>query len=132
MSFKVIIAGSRNLSDYELVKNYCSSVLKNKTDIEVVSGSCDCGTVTFVRSDGTKVYGADGLGERFAMEHGYSVKLFPADWKRYGKFAGYSRNRDMGHYAEALIAFWDGISKGTNLMINIARDLKLLVRVKLY
>ena len=35
----------------------------------------------------------------------------------------------MGEYAEGLVAFWDGISKGTKHMINIAKEKNLKIRV---
>ena len=37
----------------------------------------------------------------------------------HGKKAGYLRNVDMAEYADALVAFWDGKSKGTGHMIDI-------------
>ena len=76
--------------------------------------------------------GADTLGKRFAEELGYSVKMFPADWKKYGRRAGPVRNQQMGEYADALIAFWDGISHGTKNMIDYAMSKGLKVRVVRY
>lgn len=71
--------------------------------------------------------GADKLGEQFARTSGYLLSEFPAQWNEYGKRAGYIRNEKMAEFAiendniGALIAFWDGTSKGTNYMINIAK-----------
>ena len=49
------------------------------------------------------------LGEQYAKEHGIPLVLFPADWDRYGKRAGYIRNDKMARYASEkdgiLIAF---------------------------
>jgi hypothetical protein len=45
-----------------------------------------------------------------------------ADWDTYGKSAGYRRNADMAKYSDAVVCFWDGVSKGTKHMIDLARQ----------
>lgn len=113
--FKVIIAGSRSFNDYEKLKSFCDSVLINKTEIEIVSGCC--------------IRGADKLGELYAKERNFCLSLFPADWDKYGKSAGVIRNKDMADYADALIVFWDGVSKGTKNMIKMAEKKNLSIKV---
>jgi predicted Rossmann fold nucleotide-binding protein DprA/Smf involved in DNA uptake len=112
--FKVIIAGSRSFNDYEKLKDFCDKVLINQTEIEVVSGNAA---------------GADRLGERYAKEKGHSLKIFKADWDKYNKKAGVLRNQEMANYADALIAFWDGKSKGTEDMIKKAKKQNKKVRI---
>jgi hypothetical protein len=129
---KVIIAGGRDFSDYALLKEKCDYYLQNQKDIEIVSGSCSTGVHTFTTKYGVKVYGADGLGERYAKEKGYHVKSFPAEWNKYANSAGRIRNEKMAEYADCLIAFWDGISRGTKDMINKAKKYHLSLRVILY
>lgn len=114
---KVIIAGSRNFNDYEKLCVFCDKILCNQTNIEVVSGTAN---------------GADKLGEKYANERGYSIKQFPADWDKYGKGAGFRRNSQMAEYADALIVFWDGLSKGTKHMIDLARRSNLKIKVKYF
>lgn len=114
---KVIIAGGRDFKDYNRLKEVCDKILINQNKIEIVSGTAG---------------GADTLGERYAQEKGYEVKKFPAKWDEYGKKAGYLRNQEMGEYADGLIAFWDGQSKGTKHMIDIANKNGLKVRVISY
>jgi hypothetical protein len=111
---KVIIAGSRDFDDYEILRSYCDHVLQNQTDIEIVSGTAK---------------GADHLGERYGIEKGYRIKRFPADWKKLGKSAGYVRNEEMAKYGDALIAFWNVNSKGTENMINLANKYNLKIRI---
>ena len=48
------------------------------------------------------------------------VMRFPANWKKYGKKAGPIRNETMAKNAEGLVAIWDGQSRGTTSMINLA------------
>lgn len=116
--FRVIIAGSRSLEDYELVKAYADFKLSNVEDeIEIVSGAAS---------------GADALGERYAKEKGFRIKRFPAEWDKYGRRAGPMRNRLMAEYADALLAYWDGESKGTANMIKEAQARGLKVGIKRY
>jgi len=109
---KVIIAGSRNVTDYNLL---LQAIAKSGLEItEVVSGACR---------------GVDAMGERYAAEHKLPCKKFPADWDQYKNAAGPIRNKQMAVYGEALIAIWDGESRGTKNMIDEARgqDLKVYV-----
>lgn len=70
---KVIIAGSREFSDFALLYSECDKILDGLSDVEIVSGTAR---------------GADKLGEHYAKLKGYQVKQFPADWSK-GKSAGY-------------------------------------------
>ena len=76
--------------------------------------------------------GADSLGEKFAADHNLKCELHPADWKRHGRAAGPIRNEEMAEVSDALIAFWDGKSRGTRSMIEIARRKGLQVAVVRY
>jgi len=107
---KLIIAGSRNFTNYKKLAQECDQFLNGQTNIEIVSGTCK---------------GADQLGEKYAKEREYKLTKFPADWNKYGKSAGPKRNQQMANYTDALIAFWDGKSKGTKHMIEMAKQSKL-------
>ena len=116
--FKVIIAGGRDFNQYDVLTSLCEIVLKNHiTNLEIVSG-------------GAK--GADKLGEDYAKAYGYDIKVFPANWNKHGKSAGPIRNKQMAEYADALIAFWDGKSRGTKNMINNAKTLGLKIKIHYY
>lgn len=109
---KTIIAGSREITDFNLVED---AVKQSGFELtEVVSGTAR---------------GVDRLGEQWAEKHGVPVKRFPADWDKYGKAAGHIRNAEMADYANALVALWDGQSRGTKNMINTARKKGLTVYV---
>ena len=112
--YKVVIAGGRDFADYKLLKSKCDLLLQNHKRIEIVSGCAN---------------GADSLGERYASEHNYPIKQFRANWSELGKAAGYIRNEVMAEYADAVICFWDGKSKGTEHMINLANKHLKPVRV---
>jgi Protein of unknown function (DUF2493). len=114
---KVIIAGGRKFNDYSLLSSVCDHMLQNQEEIEIVSGTAG---------------GADRLGERYAEEKGYKLTKFPADWEKFGKGAGYIRNKQMAEYADALIVFWDGESSGTKHMINLAKKEGIKVKIVRY
>lgn len=120
MTFKVIIAGGRDFSDYSLLKARVDAALRTKSQthkIVIISG---------------KARGADSLGERYAAERGYEISAHPADWEQYGKAAGYRRNAEMAQEGDALIAFWDGKSRGTKHMIDLAEKHGCLIRIVNY
>lgn len=95
---------------------------------ELLIAIAECGwTPTTVISGNAR--GADRLGEWWAAKHQVPCEKFPADWVLFGKSAGYRRNEVMADNAEALIALWDGQSKGTKHMIDIARRKGLRVYV---
>lgn len=73
--------------------------------------------------------GADSCGERWASVHELPVKTFLPDWNQHGKSAGIVRNVEMALYADALVAFWDGQSRGTKHMIDYANKQGLKVKV---
>jgi hypothetical protein len=113
---KVIIAGGRTFNDYNLLCQICDKALSLQSEIEIVSGTAN---------------GADKLGEKYAEKKGYTIKRFPANWNM-GRSAGYKRNEEMAQYADALIAFWDGKSKGTKHMIDLANKYRLKIKVIIY
>ena len=67
-------------------------------------------------------FGADSLAERWARENRIELLVFLPDWEQFGKSAGYKRNIQIIESADAVIAFWDGQSKGTQHSINLAKD----------
>ena len=114
---RIIIAGGRDFNDYKTLCGVCDYMFQKQKEIEIVSGTAN---------------GADKLGEQYANEMGYPIKQFPADWDKHGKKAGYLRNKEMAEYADALLALWDGKSKGTKSMIDLAKKNNLKVRVVRY
>jgi predicted Rossmann fold nucleotide-binding protein DprA/Smf involved in DNA uptake len=109
---KVIIAGGRDILDYKLVLN---AIRESKFDItEVVSGMAK---------------GVDTLAVQYANENDLVITPFFADWNTHGRAAGPIRNRQMAEYGDALIAIWDGESRGTKNMIEEATKRKLQVFV---
>ena len=114
---KTIIAGSRTILDYEVVKEFIDSLDLEIT--EVVSG---------------KARGVDTLGEQYADEYNIPIRYFPADWKKHGKAAGPIRNEEMIDYVGTggqVIVIWDGESRGSLSTIRLAKakGSKLYIKV---
>jgi hypothetical protein len=74
--------------------------------------------------------GADKLSAEVAKELGYTIESYPADWNTYGKAAGPIRNQLMiEQKPDLVIAFWDGISRGTADMLNKATKAKVNIQI---
>lgn len=122
---KLIIAGGRDFKDEILaMKSFIDFASEVNTKLSKVN------PITEIVSGGAR--GADRVGEFIAKCNNIPVKRFIPDWDGLGKKAGHVRNREMGNYADALLAFWDGQSKGTKGMIDYATKKGLIVKVVLY
>lgn len=114
---KVIIAGSRTITDYQKVKeiiDHCVKKYKIQLDM-IVSGHAE---------------GIDKLGERYAKEYAIDLAIFPANWQKHKKSAGPYRNCLMLDYVRTnggLIAIRANNSVGTTHMIGVSKKAKLLV-----
>lgn len=108
------MAGSRSIKDRAVVEE---AVEEAPFDVdEIVHGACRVGV--------------DKSADQLAQDEDIEVKTFPAEWKKYEKAAGPIRNKEMAEYADALIAVWDGESRGTKNMIRTALNHDLQVYVK--
>src|SRR3990167_9562180 len=107
---KTIIAGSRSVKDFSIVETAIK--FSGFLITEVFSGSA---------------HGVDSLGEEWAIKNKIAVRRFPAQWEKHGKSAGFIRNTEMGDEADALIAIWDGKSRGTKHMVDYATKKKISV-----
>ena len=115
---RIVVAGCRNYDNYEEARLYidqCISNISEQNEIIILSG-------------GSR--GADTIGERYALENGFEIERYPAEWKSYGKKAGPIRNRKMAEACDLVICFWDGQSRGTKSMISCAEKLNKAVCVK--
>lgn len=101
----IIVAGSRNFDKYKLLEETLNKYVT--PDDTIISGVAK---------------GADMLGIVYSYRHNIKLKRFPAKWDTYGKSAGYRRNVEMADNADMLIAFWDGMSRGTKHMIDIMNN----------
>ncbi len=98
---RVAIVGSRNIIVSDL-ENYLSQ------DDEIVSGGA---------------VGVDACAAEYARKNKMKLTEFLPDYKRYGRAAPIIRNKEIVDYADKVIVFWNGISKGSLSVINYARKI---------
>lgn len=105
MSFKLVIAGSRDLNlKYPLaISDFVLYFFEYKKITEVISGGAT---------------GIDKLGEEYAYNRLIPIKKFIPDWYNLGKSAGPRRNEQMAKYCDAALVIWDGTSQGSANMID--------------
>jgi len=109
---RVIVAGSRSITDYEKVKQILDTSPYKITCL--VNGLAN---------------GVDTLAYHWAKENKIKIDCYPANWYKHGKGAGFMRNYQMAHNADACIVIWDGNSPGSKHMIQTAKKLNLYLHV---
>ena len=115
MKISLAIVGSRSFNDYKLLCGVLK-ILQKKYDItRIVSGGAQ---------------GADSLGEKYGKENNIETLIFRAEWDKYGKAAGFIRNKTIVDNCDVVLALWDGKSKGTQHTINIAKEKNKKVYIK--
>ena len=95
---KIAIIGSRNLQ----IRDLSPYVFEGD---ENVSGGAS---------------GIDTCAALYAKEKGLTLTVFLPEYKRYGRAAPIKRNYEIVDYADKIVAFWDGSSKGTLSVIRYA------------
>lgn len=102
--------------DYELLEKTLNRI-SNRTQISsIISG-------------GAK--GADSLAEQYANLNNIDTIIFKPDWS-IGKGAAAIRNIKIVENSDIIIAFWDGVSKGTRMTIDMAASKNVKVFKVIY
>ena len=124
MAQRIIIAGSRDFTDYDCLEREVDRYFENfsidKTKATIISGTAR---------------GVDRLGEMYAEKHNIDLIRCPAEWKKYGRSEGPKRNREMAQISMSdgcvgvLLAFWNGESIGTKNMIDCAKKHGLKIHI---
>ena len=112
----LIIADCRDFTDRDFIYERIDSFIKEygEPDLIIEGGAS----------------GVDRIAGEYARDHNISLKIFKADWNKYGRAAGPIRNEEMAKHGTHLLAFWDGKSRGTKNMIETARLYGLTVIIK--
>lgn len=98
---KAAIIGSRSLTVEDLGKYLPAGVT------EIVSGGAR---------------GIDSCAREYANANGIKLTEFLPDYVKYGRSAPLFRNMQIIDYADEVIAFWDGKSRGTGHVIKNCRE----------
>ena len=113
----IICCGGRHFDCYQLLEYVIDSIIEKygaeNEKVTLISGHCE---------------GADRLGEKYANERGALLRVFPAEWTKYGKAAGPIRNSEMVSYLSSfskrvVVAFKNERTRGTADTIKKARRL---------
>ena len=126
---KLIIAGSRGITNYYFVARLLNKEVLPLNISEVVCGMAD---------------GVDTCGWLWAKHKGIPIKEMPAKWQDldvpgaivkqnkkgvfYNVLAGKMRNLEMLKYADKAYIFWDGKSPGTKHTIEEAEKMNKLLK----
>ena len=100
---KILVCGGRDFSDQHLLK----ATLDELNPTTVIHGAAR---------------GADTLAGEYASRNRIPCEVYPANWNRYGKRAGFLRNQQMldeGH-PDLVVAFPGG--PGTRMMVKISKE----------
>lgn len=114
---KLAIVGGRDFNDWKLFRAVITDVIEKPWETTVISGGAR---------------GADSMAKDIANNWGLGYIEFSADWDKYGKSAGFIRNRQIVDYCDKLVAFWDGKSKGTKHSIDLAKEQGKLFKIISY
>lgn len=93
-------------------------------DFRLVSSELDryLGWIDEVVSGGAR--GSDKMGVRWAQERGLPFREFLPDFAAYGRpMAYFVRNRHIANACDLMVAFWDGLSRGTRDAIDYTERL---------
>ena len=104
---KYAIIGSRSFNNYDKLKSILDIIRIEYSIDTIISGGAS---------------GADSLAEKYAKENNIPLVIYRAEWDKYGKRAGFIRNKYIIDDCDICIAFWDGKSKGTKHSIDLAKS----------
>jgi len=113
--FRLLVTGSRDWSDVEVIATELQFVAKKYNNVVLVSGHA---------------IGADRIAEEIAVGLGWVVEIHEPDWTLHGKSAGFKRNTTMLETeVQAVLAFHKDNSKGTADTIRKAKERKIPTRI---
>ncbi|MBR4032992.1 MAG: hypothetical protein IKJ07_09720 [Clostridia bacterium] len=98
---KIAIVGSRSVR----IEDFGAYISEND---EIVSGGA---------------MGIDSCAAEYAKRNGLGLTVFLPEYDRYGKAAPIVRNKEIVDYADKVVAFWDGRSRGTLSVIRYAEKI---------
>lgn len=67
--------------------------------------------------------GIDSCAAEYAEKNGIPLTVFLPDYRRYRGGATFRRNEKIVRYADCVLAFWDGKSRGTMHVLRLCRKL---------
>ena len=105
---KLLIAGSRDITDFDLSKHIPDGV-----DLIITGGA----------------RGIDTLAEKYADEHNIEKLIFRPEYNKYGKAAPLKRNEEMVNMADEILVVWNGASRGSRHTIKYAQKMQKKITI---
>jgi len=96
--YKLAVVGSRDFDDFDFFVKIMDRLRLVKEIDAIISGGAR---------------GVDAMAEHYAEVNDIPTIIHPAEWDKYGKGAGFIRNKLIWDDADMGLAIWDGVSKGT-------------------
>lgn len=84
---------------------------------------------TEIISGGAK--GVDASAREYALRHGLKLTEYLPEYSRYGRAAPLKRNITIIENADLVLAFWDGMSRGTKFVIDSCKKRNIPIKVYL-
>lgn len=100
---RLAVVGSRDFPRLDLVRQY---VFEQERTTVIISGGAR---------------GVDQTAVEEAQRLHMLYEVYPADWARYGRRAGFIRNQTLVERSDEVVAFWNGTSRGTEHTIALAQ-----------
>jgi hypothetical protein len=114
---RLAIIGGRDFEDWDSAKLFFDRWFFGRKLECIVSGGA---------------VGADAIGARLAKLYDIPLVEYLPDWATYGKRAGFMRNETIIRDCTHVLAFWDGVSKGTKNSLGWAKLLKKPTFISFY
>lgn len=104
---KVLVCGGRDYKDWDQMYSVMDGIDGDNKITWLIHG---------------EARGADRMAGAWAVSKGIHISSFPANWAKYGKRAGYVRNKQMldERHPDLVVAFPGG--RGTAMMVQLARE----------
>jgi len=106
---KIAIVGSRSIKKIDL-----SMLAIDPEADEILTGGA---------------FGVDRCAEEYAEKNQIKIKVFVPEYEIYGRAAPIVRNKEIVDNSDTVIAYWDGISKGTLSVIEYAKKRKVTLKI---
>lgn len=117
---RILITGSRNYQDYTqfktLVLEHLEKSLVKTNDLVFIAGGAYSGADKFIE-------------DLCREDENLHLIVYPADWDKHKKAAGFIRNAEMVKVCTQTLAFWDKVSNGTKHAIDTSRESDIRTKV---
>lgn len=105
-----MVCGSRSIED--------PLYIKKEIETLIADSNWDIKDITVIQGEAK---GVDSIAKLWAEFRKLPINSYPADWKKYGKRAGFLRNEEMVKACDFCLIIWDGSSNGTKNDIDLCK-----------